>query len=108
MYAKLADNTIIENISASSTPYSIIAIRETYGDAGAVRDNLTVENSTSITIFNDNDEEVAIGSELMLLDDVTLRKSTDGIIVEVKTRDKTDIEKLQDQIIELQDAIIEG
>lgn len=107
-YVILADNTRIDNCNDSTTSNSVFAIRDNYGDAGDVRDLFTAENATVIKVFNENDEEVTKGVDLVLLPGVKLTESEDGkIICEIDTRIKTEMEKIQDEIAELQEAIIE-
>lgn len=104
----LADGTIIQNCTDSTTSNEIYALRNTYGEAGAVRDSFTAENSTTITVENENDEIETVGADLILLDGATLTKTDDGFVCQIRTRVKTEVEKMQDQIAELQEVIIEG
>ena len=56
----LADDTRIENLSDSSSVSSILAIRSNYGEAGAVRDLFTDENTESFKLIDkDGNEEIA-------------------------------------------------
>ena len=103
----LADDTRIENCSDSSSVNSIIAVRGTYGEAGAIRDSFTEENSGVIRIEDEEGNPIASSGSLILLPDVTLRETAGGVIVEVRLRNKTEMELMQDQIAELQEAIIE-
>ena len=103
----LTDGTRIEGCSDSTTVNSVLAVRETYEAAGAVRDLFTDENSGAIRILNSDGTEYTTGSGLKLLDDAALRATVDGVICEISLRNKTEIEILQDQIAELQEAIIE-
>lgn len=102
----LLDGTVVDNLSDSTTANSIVAERPTYGEAGAVRDLFTPENSKTIRILNEQDEEVAVGANLILLggckiDDFgSIKRAT------IETRYKTPTELMQDEIVELQEAII--
>ena len=107
---KLADGRVIANCTNSTTTTEIYILRENYGDAGAMRDSFTPENSKNIVVYDENDEEITSGVDLILNPGCELIDSTeeDGIICKVTTRVKTDIEKMQDEIVELQEVIIEG
>lgn len=102
----LSDNTRIDNCSNSATAHNIVAIRDTYEEAGAVMDLFTSENSETIKVYDENDTLVETGINLKLLDNVTIMKSNDKIQIEILLHDKTEIELLQDQIAELQEAVI--
>lgn len=106
MYALLTDGTRVEGLSASSTASSLLAIREDYGKAGAVRDLFTKENSGTVRLFNDDGSEAGVGTNLKLMDGATLRQSLDCVLCEITFTFKTELEILQDEITELQDAII--
>lgn len=103
----LSDGTRIDGCSDSTTVNSVLAIRETYGEAGAVRDLFTDKNTGAIRILNEDGSVYATGNSLKLLDDATLRATVDGVICEITLRNKTELEVMQDQISELQEAIIE-
>lgn len=102
----LADGTRIENISDSSTADAILAIRANYAEAGAVRDIFTDANTSSFEIVDENGQKIVSASFIKLLPGAELIESADGIICQTNFRAKTDIEKLQDQITELQDVVI--
>lgn len=104
----LADDTRIDNISDSSSADAILAIRENYGEAGAVRDLFTAENSTSFKILDEKGEEVVVAGEVVLLDGAQLYPTEGGVIAQINFRPKTDVEILQDEVKELQDVVIEG
>lgn len=104
----LADGTRIENISDSSSVDAILAIRENYEKAGAVRDIFTTENSTSFEIVDEEGQQIAVASEVVLGDGAQLYSTEGGVICQVNFRPKTDVEILQDEVKELQDVVIEG
>lgn len=108
MYALLKDNTKIENVSGSSSIYSIVAIRPTYGEAGAVRDLFTDENTSVIRLYNDDDTEVASGAGCILLDGASLTPTAGGVLCEIHLRAKTEMELMHDEITELQDVVLES
>lgn len=105
-YVILADGTRIDNCNDSTTSNSIFAVRSSYEEAGAVRDLFTAENSTVIKVYNDKDEEQVIGADLILLDGAKLTVNGEDVICEITTRVKTEMEKVHDEITELQDAVI--
>ena len=104
----LADSTIITNCTDSTTSNEIYALRSTYGEAGAVRDLFTAENSKVITVTDENDTVITKGTNLVLLDGATITPADDGYVCQIKTRVKTETEIMKDEIAELQEAIIEG
>ena len=103
----LADDTRIENCSDSTSVNSVVAVRGTYSEAGAIRDLFTEENSSIIRIEDHEGNLVASSGSLVLLPGVSIRDTAGGVIVEVNLRNKTELEIMQDQITELQEAIIE-
>lgn len=103
----LADGTLIPNCTDSTTSNEIFALRNTYEEAGAVRDLFTPDNSLRIEVKNENDETVVLGTDLILLEGATLSSTGTGVICTITTRVKTELEKMQDEISELQEVIIE-
>ena len=108
MKVLLADGTIINNCTNSTTSNEIYALRESYGEAGAVRDLFTKENSNVITVKNDTGEVVTKGANLILLDGCEITVAEDGFVCGIKARTKTETEIMKEEIAELQEAIIEG
>lgn len=107
-YVVLLDGTMVENCSDSTTSNSIFAIRSNYEEAGAVRDTFTKTNAAVIRVFNEEGTEVAVGSDLVLLDGANLIANGDGTVTcEITTRAKTELEKMHDEISELQDVVVE-
>ena len=105
-YVVLADGTRIDNCNDSTTPNEIYVIRETYGEAAAVRDLFTAENASVIRVYNSNDILDSVGSDLVLEDRANLFPSVEGIICNIIVRAKTNEEKMQDEIRELQDVVL--
>ena len=106
-YVILTDGTRINDCSNSTTGHAILALRDTYEEAGAVRDAVTDENAETVKVFNDDGTEIETVFNLKLVDGASLLPSGNKIQCEITFRDKTEIEILQDQIAELQEAIIE-
>ena len=113
-YVLLADGTKIENCNDSTTSNSIFAVRDTYEDAGAVRDLFTEENAVVIRVFapaekeGEEDVEMVVGSNLVLLDGAKLTKNADGkFVCEINTRVKTENELLNDRISDLEDIVVD-
>ena len=104
----LSDGTTITNCTDSTTSNEIYALRETYEQAGAVRDLFTEENAKTITVKDENDITVTVGADLVLISGGELIENPDGIVCCVKTRVKSNMEKMQDEIAELQEIVIEG
>lgn len=104
----LADGTVINRCTDSTTANSIFALRDTFAEAAAVRDLFNKENSKVIRIETEAGEEVTTGSNLVLLPDCILAEVPDGVQAEIKTRYKTEIELLQDEVTELQEVVIGG
>lgn len=104
----LADKTVIPNCTDNTTSTEILAVRPTYGEAGAVRDLFTPENSIRIEVKNEDDETVVLNSDLVLLEGADLNETENGVICRVRTRVKTELELMHDEIAELQEVVIEG
>lgn len=105
-YVILADGTRIDNCSDSTTSNEIFAIRNSFANAGAVRDFITEENVAVVTVYNDKNEKVAEGSDLVIDGNTSLYGEEENITCQIRTRMKTNEEKMQDQIAELQKAIL--
>lgn len=102
----LTDGTTIGNCIDSSSPNDIFALRNTYEEAGAVRDLFTDENSGAVRVVDDVTGEEETKGNLLLLPGCDLILSADGILCEIHLRSKTEIEILSDEVAELQEAII--
>ena len=102
----LTDNTKIEKCTDSTTSQYIEAFRSSYEDAGAVRDLITADNSEVITVHNEDDTVAVTGSDLVLLSGCEIKEVTDGFVCIISLRNKTTEEKMQQQIEELQEAVL--
>lgn len=107
MYILLSDNTRVDNCLEGTTSDYIIHGGETHEQAASILDVLTPENTTMIQVFNDNDERVAFASDLILLPGGTIEDRGNSKVCIVKLRHKTAFEKMQDEITELQEVVIE-
>jgi len=102
----LKDGTEILNCLDSTTSNEVIFIRPTYEEAGAVLNSVTPENAAIIKVYSDNETLLTQGTDLILLPNYILSQESDGVIASFRTRVKTAIEKMQDEIVELQEAVI--
>ena len=105
----LADGTVIENCTESTTANEIFVLRDTYEAAAAVRDLFTNENTKIIKVQDSDGQIISVNVDLILIEGARLIEEKErGIICVITTRFKTEMEKMQDQIAELQEVIIEG
>lgn len=105
-YVILADSTRIDNCTDSTTSNEIFAVRNSYEEAGAVRDLFTDENSTVIYVYDSNDQLVTKGSNLVLISGASITEQNGKFICAITTRVKTEMETIKDEITELQEAIL--
>ena len=105
-YVILADNTRINGCTDSTTSNAIYAERDSYEQAGAVRDLFTAENAAVIRVFNSDDTEAVAGANLVLLDGCKISAVSGKYVVEINTRYKTDTEVLTEEVAELQEAVL--
>lgn len=103
----LANGTEITNCTDSTTSNEIYVLRDTYALAGAVRDLFTAENAKTIVVKDENDVTITVGADLVLIDGAELSSAVGGVICAIKTRVKSEVEKMQDEIAELQELVIE-
>ena len=80
----LANNEVITNCTDATTCNEILAVRDTYEKAGAVRDLFTKENSKRIVVKDENDEVVTTGTDLILLDGATITTYNEDVICCIK------------------------
>lgn len=105
----LTDGTRIENCADGTSANTIMAVRDSYGNAGAVRDLFTAENSKVIKVYNVVGEEETLestASDRVLIAGATISENGDEFICTINTRVKSETEKMQDEIAELQEAIL--
>lgn len=108
-YVILADGTRIEGCTYSTNPENITVQRDSFGEAGAVRDLFTDSNSSVIKVYDDETEAAPIvGTNLVLLPGAELVSDGGYFFCMIKLRVKTKDELINEQIAELQEAIIEG
>lgn len=105
-YVILADNTRIDNCSDSTTSNEIFAVRNSYEEAGAVRDLFTDENSIVVCVYDEQDQLVTKGSNLVLVSGAVIEEQNDKFICAITTRGKSEIETIKDEITELQEAVL--
>ena len=106
-YVVLADGTRIENCSDSTTSTSIFPIRSSYGEAAAVRDTITALNGKNVRVYDENNQMTTSGADLVLIEGVSVHFSDGvGYVAEISLRNKTRDERIDDQIAELQEAVI--
>lgn len=107
-YVILADGTRIDNCTETTTSNEIYAVRDSFAAAAAVMDLFTKDNCKTVQVFNENNELVTMGSDLSLNPGMDIHHEEDApdYIACVTLRNKSEMEVLQDQIAELQDAVI--
>lgn len=106
-YVLLADGTRIDNCSDSTTSNSIFAVRSSYGDAGAVRDLFNNKNTAVIRVYNEaTDTESTVGADLVLIPGCTITEDSGTFVCEISTRVKTEMEKINDELHEIQDVLL--
>lgn len=107
-YVLLADGTRIDNCTENTTSNEIYAVRDSFAAAAAVMDLFTKENCRTVQVFNERDELVTMGTDLSLNPGMDIHHEEDApdYIACVTLRNKSEMEVLQDQIAELQDAVI--
>lgn len=106
MYIKLTDGTIINNCAEGTTTDNIIHTGETYQDAIEILDIVNADNTSSVRVFNDKDEEIAFCGNLVLNSGATVGETEDYKFCTITLRHKTESEIMKDEIAELQEAII--
>lgn len=104
----LTDGTRIENCADGTSANTIMAVRDSYGNAGAVRDLFTAENSKVIKVYDVGEEETleSTAPDRVLIAGATISENGGNFICTINTRVKSDTEKMQDEIAELQEAIL--
>lgn len=105
----LKDGTRIENCADGTTANTIMAIRDSYGNAGAVRDLFNADNTKVLKIYDvteEGEEFVTTSANRVLVGGTTITEGEDGFVCAINTREKSITEKMQDEIAELQEAIL--
>lgn len=106
-YVILTDGTQIDNCTDSTTSQNIVVLRDTYALAGAVRDLFTDDNTSVIEVYEEDGTTSVIGSNLVLVSGCTISETTDGYTCVITLRGKTNEEKMQEEIAELQEIVLE-
>ena len=110
-YIILADDTRIDNCTDSTTSNSISVVATSYQRAGKIRDSFTDENSRVIKVYNaENDDLLETGADLILIEGCRIYEQkvedTTQCVCVIATRNKTNEEKLNDRITDLEEAVI--
>ena len=105
-YVILADGTRIDNCIDSTTSNDIFAFGSTASMAASVLDVVTEENAAIIEVYDASGALTAKGTNLVLLPGGDINKAEDGFICHFRTRQKTHDEIVDDEIAELQEAIL--
>lgn len=103
----LFDGTRIDNCLEFTTSDTIVHAGETYSDAVSILDVITPQNAKVVRVYNGDNLEVAHGGDLVLNPGGSLGESDGYKTCTVTLRAKTRDELLDEQISELQDAILE-
>ena len=103
---KLADGTILNNCQSMSSATEIFVLRDTYEEAGAIADSITPESVKHVIVYQD-DGTIADEAFNLILLGTELRSQGQQIEVVIRSREKSEIEDLYDQVAELQEAILE-
>ena len=104
---KLSDGTLIEGCSINTACDNIEIIRETANEAASYLDIVTPENTGVIIVYEDGEvDEVASGLELE--SDIFIKKEYGGYCIHFHLHYKSEMERIKDEIAELQEYIIEG
>ena len=106
-YIKLTNGTTINNCTEETIPNNIVHVGETYADAVSILNEMTEENTSSIRVYNENDELVSSEGNLVLSNSAVVINKGEYKTCTVTLRRKSEMEVMQDQISELQEAIIE-
>lgn len=93
----LKDNTTIE-IEAGATLSAITVISSTKEEMIEKWDALTKENLSAVEVKNSEDVTIATYTDLVLASETSIVLEDGTISTEFHLREKTDIEKLQDEV----------
>lgn len=105
----LFDGTEITNCLDGTTSDVIRHGGETYAEAASVMDIIRDENASVIRVEDEDGTVISSSGNLALIPGGTLEVDTAGNkVCIINLRHKTEMEIIQDQIAELQEAIIEG
>lgn len=93
----LKDQTTIE-IEAGATLSAITVLSSTKEEMIEKWDKLTKENLSSVEVKNSEDLTIATYTDLILVSETSIVLEDGSISTEFHLREKTDIEKLQDEV----------
>ena len=93
----LKDQTTIE-IEAGATLSAITVLSSTKEEMIEKWDKLTKENLSSVEVKNSEDVSIATYTELILVSETSVILEDGTISTSFNLREKTDIEKLQDEV----------
>lgn len=93
----LKDQTIIE-IEAGATLSAITVLSSTKEEMIEKWDALTKENLSTVEVKNSDDVTIATYTDLILVSETSVVLEDGTISTEFHLREKTDIEKLQDEV----------
>lgn len=93
----LKDQTAIE-IEAGATLYNITVISSSKEEMIEKWDALTKDNLSSVEVKNSEDVTIATYTDLILVSETSVVLENGTISTEFHLREKTDIEKLQDEV----------
>ena len=104
----LKDGTTIETCTDQTTVDQVFVLRSTYAEAGGVMDTVNSDNASIIKVYDENDELVSSGADLVLIPDTKIYATDEGVIFSFSVRRKTEMEVLTDRVSDLEDVVIEG
>jgi hypothetical protein len=99
----LKDQTTLE-IESGATLSSITVLSSTKEEMVEKWDKLTKENLSSVEIKNSDDVLIARYENLILVNETSVVLEDGSISTEFHLREKTDIEKLQDEVNKLKEG----
>lgn len=103
---KFADNMVLNNCLEMTTTTEIYVIRDTYEEAGVIVDSITPEKLKHVTVYHDDNTKSDEAFNLIFVG-TEIRAFGQQIEVVIRSREKSEIEDLYDQVAELQEAILE-
>ena len=106
MKVVLKDGTTITGCTDSTSCNGVYIKRNNFANAGVELDKINSENVKEIKVYNDEDELIDSAVDLVFSGYFIDSYEENGVVVVFTTRAKTNEEKMQDEIAELQEAII--
>jgi hypothetical protein len=99
----LKDQTTLE-IESGATLSAITALSSTKEEMIEKWDALTKENLSAVEVKNSEDVTIATYTDLILVSETSVVMENGSISTEFHLREKTDIEKLQDEVNKLKEG----